>query len=95
MKLRYLFLCALFSATALVAQEAITVIKAGTLIDGHSDQPLKNKFIVIRGNRIDSIADAAPSGVKVIDLGAATVLPGMVESHTHMFLQGEDEKLGG
>ena len=77
---------------------AVTVIRAGTLIDGHSDQPLKNRAIVVRGNRIESVGDAStavPTGATVIDLSNATVLPGLIDTHTHLFLQGEDPALGG
>jgi imidazolonepropionase-like amidohydrolase len=99
MKIKYFLLLALFACPALFSQnQPITVIRAGTLIDGHSDQPLKNRVIVIRGNRIASVGDASsavPAGAKVIDLSNATVLPGLIDTHTHMFLQGEDEKLGG
>ena len=78
---------------------AATVIRAGTLIDGKSDQPRHDQVIVIRGNRIESVSDAAnakiPSGATVIDLSQATVLPGLIDSHTHIFLQGEDPAQGG
>jgi imidazolonepropionase-like amidohydrolase len=77
----------------------VIAIKAGTLIDGTSDAPRMNQVIVIRGNKIEKVGDAAstaiPAGARVIDLSNATVMPGMIESHTHLFLQGEDEALGG
>jgi imidazolonepropionase-like amidohydrolase len=76
-----------------------TVVKAGTLIDGKSDAPRRNQVIVIQGNRIENISDAAsakvPNGATVIDLSNATVLPGLIDSHTHIFLQGEDPAQGG
>jgi len=88
-----------------VAQEkatpvaAITVIRAGTLIDGKSDSPKRDQVIVIRGNRIESVRDSAgakiPDGAAVVDLSRATVLPGLIDSHTHIFLQGEDPAQGG
>ena len=81
------------------AADQVTVIKAGTLIDGRSDQPRHNQVIVVRGNRIESVGDAAstkiPEGANVIDLSRATVLPGLIDSHTHIFLQGEDPAEGG
>ncbi len=77
----------------------VTVIRAGTLIDGRSDSPRTNQVIVIRGNRIEKVQDAAaaqiPAGAKVIDLSQATVLPGLIDAHTHIFLQGEDPAEGG
>ncbi len=76
-----------------------TVIRAGALIDGESDSPRHDQVIVIRGNRIESVWDAAkaqiPAGANVIDLSRATVLPGLIDSHTHIFLQGEDPAQGG
>jgi len=78
---------------------AVIVIRAGVLIDGNSDQPRRDQVIVIRGNRIESVSDAAnakiPAGVRIIDLSHATVLPGLIDSHTHIFLQGEEPAQGG
>jgi imidazolonepropionase-like amidohydrolase len=76
----------------------LTVIRAGTLIDGAGDAPRKNQLIFVRGDRIEKVTDgsvAIPASVKVIDLSAATVLPGLIDSHTHIFLWGEDPNKGG
>jgi imidazolonepropionase-like amidohydrolase len=79
--------------------EPLTAIRAGTLIDGRSDQARRNQVVVVRGRRIEAVGDAAttpvPPGARVIDLTGATVLPGLIDSHTHIFLQGEDPKEGG
>jgi imidazolonepropionase-like amidohydrolase len=76
-----------------------TIIRAGALIDGKSDKPRRDQVIVVHGNRIESVSDAAnakiPAGATVIDLSKATVLPGLIDSHTHIFLQGEDPAQGG
>jgi len=78
---------------------AVTVIRAGALLDGRSDQARRNQVIVVRGHRIEAVGDAAsthaPAGAAIVDLSGATVLPGLVDSHTHVFLQGEDPKEGG
>src|SRR6516162_4148647 len=77
----------------------VTVIRAGILLDPRADAPKRNQVIVVRGDKIESVGDAAsvqvPAGAKVIDLSNATVLPGMIDSHTHIFLQGEDPAKGG
>jgi imidazolonepropionase-like amidohydrolase len=76
-----------------------TIIRAGSLIDGKSATPRRDQVIVVHGNRIESVSDAAaakiPSGANVIDLSKATLLPGLIDSHTHIFLQGEDPAQGG
>jgi len=92
------FVLSLLLATSAGAQPAsVTVIKAGTLIDGRSSEVRKNQTIVIRGNRIESVGGdvTTPAGARVIDLSNMTVLPGMIDTHTHIFLQGEDPAEGG
>jgi imidazolonepropionase-like amidohydrolase len=93
--------CFVLWSCAVVAQSGagVTVIRAGTLIDGKSDKPRANQVIVIRGNRIESVSDAStakiPAGASEMDLSKQTVLPGLIDSHTHIFLQGEDPAKGG
>lgn len=81
-----------------VSPSTLTVIRAGSLIDGASDTFRKNQLIFVRGNRIEKVADASatiPNDAKIIDLSNATVLPGLIDSHTHIFLWGEDPAKGG
>jgi imidazolonepropionase-like amidohydrolase len=76
----------------------LTVIRAGTLIDGSSESARKNQLIFVRGDRIEKVTDATsqlPAGATVIDFSSSTVLPGLIDSHTHIFLWGEDPAKGG
>ena len=85
------------------APAPVTVIRAGVLIDGVSGSARRDQVITIRGNMITDVADAGPAGVPsnlpagatFIDLSQATVLPGLIDAHTHIFLQGEDPAEGG
>jgi imidazolonepropionase-like amidohydrolase len=66
-------------------------IRAGKLIDGKRDKVVENALILIEGDKIVSVAPGgnAPSGVEVIDLSKSTVLPGLIDAHTHVLLQGD------
>jgi imidazolonepropionase-like amidohydrolase len=80
------------------AAAPLTVIRAGTLIDGAADSARRNQLIFVRGDRIERVADAStaiPPGAKIVDLSDATVLPGMIDAHTHIFLWGENPDKGG
>jgi imidazolonepropionase-like amidohydrolase len=81
-----------------VPSAQLTVIRAGSLIDGASDAAKQNQLIFVRGQHIEKVADASaaiPPDAKIIDLSHATVLPGLIDSHTHIFLWGEDPAKGG
>ncbi|MFI5059366.1 MAG: amidohydrolase family protein [Candidatus Acidiferrales bacterium] len=86
------------SQSALPPATALTVIRAGSLIDGTSEAPRKNQLIFVRGSKVERVTDASapvPAGASLIDLSSATVLPGLIDSHTHIFLWGEDPAKGG
>lgn len=69
------------------AQE-LTVIRAGRLIDVEKGNVLHDRVIYVRGDKIEKIASPRaseiPAGVRVIDLSKYTVLPGLIDCHTHL-----------
>lgn len=71
----------------------VVAVRAGRLFDNPSGHLLPDRVIIIRGDRIQEVAPAAqariPDGAQVIDLSHATVLPGLIDAHTHLFLTGE------
>src|ERR1700683_268930 len=70
------------------SQEKI-LIKAGKLVDVRAGRVLSNQSILIQGDRIVQVGPdiAAPAGARTIDLSDATVLPGLIDNHTHILLQ--------
>src|ERR1700704_1558440 len=64
-------------------------VRAGRLFDSKSGQMLTNQVVVLVGERITEVGPAAqvrmPADAQVIDLSQATVLPGLIDAHTHMF----------
>ena len=73
--------------------QKVVAIHAGQLFDGKADRLMSNQVIVIQGDRIAEVGPAAsvkiPAGAQEIDLGSATVLPGLIEGHNHMFKIGD------
>jgi imidazolonepropionase-like amidohydrolase len=84
----------LTAAAQLKAQPSApeTLIKAARLLDPRTGNVLSPAAVLIEGNKIKEVGSPskvephAPAGVKTIDLGGATLLPGLIDSHTHLFL---------
>jgi imidazolonepropionase-like amidohydrolase len=79
-----------FVAPAIRAAQAptaqVTVLKATQLIDGTGAAPIRPAMIRIEGERIVEVGQSVriPSGARVVDLGDATLLPGLIDLHTHL-----------
>jgi len=85
------FVVALVCAAPLFAQTghgtvARTAIRAARLIDGRRATPILDAVVVVEGERIVSVGSklAIPSGTDVIDMPTATLLPGLIDCHTHV-----------
>jgi imidazolonepropionase-like amidohydrolase len=83
--------CFLLSIVAAGQAKTRIAIRAGKLIDGRGEKPLENPVIQVEGDKIISVTvgGSAPSGIEVVDLANATVLPGFIDVHTHLLLQGD------
>jgi imidazolonepropionase-like amidohydrolase len=87
--------CALFffcvSALFAVAQSSAKVValRCGSLFDGRADSLRKNVVVVIDAEKIRDVTSAVPSGAEIVDLSRETCLPGLIDTHTHILLQGD------
>src|SRR5579859_6996383 len=100
MKLNRIFLSlvallfTLFSSERVAAQAPapVTLVKAGRLLDPRTGNVLSPAAVLIENGKIKEVGPPsrvqadAPAGVKTIDLGSATLLPGLIDSHTHLLL---------
>ena len=77
---------ALAQTAATTRAPIVTIVRAARLIDGRGGAPLEPAMVRIEGERIAAVGRTlpVPAGVRVIDLGAATLLPGMIDLHTHL-----------
>ena len=84
------FLSALLLAAAAPAEEpSVVAVRAARLLDVRAGRYVERPVVVVRGGRIESIGTSAPAGARTIDLGGRTLLPGLIDAHTHVLLQGD------
>jgi len=65
------------------------VIRAARLIDGRGGPPQSPAVVLVRGDRIEAVSNVnVPAGARLVDLGRATLLPGLIDLHTHLTSTG-------
>ncbi len=76
----------MFFVLLVPAFSEITAIKAGSLVDPENGTAQKNVIILVEGTKIKAVGSGItiPQGAKVINLSNLTVLPGLIDSHTHL-----------
>ncbi len=78
-----------FAALVLLGEEGSVVIKAARLLDVRTGTYVANPVVVVKGGIIESVGTTVPAGATVVDLGDRTLLPGLIDAHTHILLQGD------
>ena len=67
----------------------VLTLKCGALLDGKSEQARRNVLVTVQDGKIASVGESGGGGEQVIDLTNETCLPGLIDTHTHVLLQGD------
>ena len=86
--MKRLLVLALIACPAFAAENVIA-LRAARMIDGRGGNVVSPALIVVRGSNIESIGGSVPADAQTIDLGDMTLLPGLIDAHTHILLQGD------
>jgi imidazolonepropionase-like amidohydrolase len=89
------FLCLIAASAGAQQQNAPIVLHAARLLQVDTGTLLQPGEVLIEGNRIKAVATSVehPAGAKFIDLGSATLMPGLIDAHVHLFLHPGAEDL--
>jgi len=87
--MRKLLLLALLAFPAFAADKPAIYIRAARMIDGRGGAIVSPAAVTVAGNKIVAVGGKAPDGATVIDLGDVTLLPGLIDAHVHLLLQGD------
>lgn len=81
------------TAGAMSAAPPVLALKAARLFDGRSDHWVRGGVVVVAGGKIQAVgAEAAiPPGAQVVDLGDVTLMPGLIDCHTHLSFESSDD----
>lgn len=77
-------LLGLFGPSPLAAQDAPVLIRAARMFDARRGVIVPDARILVQGGRITAVGGAAPAGASVLELGDVTLLPGLIDAHTHL-----------
>ena len=89
MKRAPLFALLLILSSFANAADAPIAVKAARLLDVKSGRYVERPVVVVRSGVVESVGTQVPPGARVIDLGDRTLLPGLIDAHTHILLQGD------
>jgi imidazolonepropionase-like amidohydrolase len=91
------FLLLLLGPAAAIGQPApqdrLTLIRPARIFDGRNPRPHEGWSVLVRGSHIEAVGPglAAPPGARIVDLPDTTLIPGMIEGHSHLFLHPYNE----
>jgi imidazolonepropionase-like amidohydrolase len=93
--MRFLILLALslLLPAAAWSEDSVILLRPDRVFDGVDPRPHEGWSVLIRGERIEAVGPsiAAPAGARVVQLPGTTLMPGLIEGHSHLFLHPYNE----